>query len=227
MSSKRLGYWAVIEHAKTWPKDEEILNRTRSNGGFLSVDDAKKVARDYKFARTFRGVAKRGYAEIVSKLNGVDILQGQTIQQRLARAEAVTREIANLDYSLNPSGISKWLWFRAPDNWYIYDQQAAAAVGAERSTLTGMKGFYAILHACDVQDVHDKIRSVIDRAGATFRAERIIDKFLWLKGDPEAAEKAIAQAKVHSVVNNIEILDLAEEIFSILPDDRFDFSRVD
>ncbi len=222
-SSLNLGYWATVEHAATWDADRALLQSITDNGGRLSADVAKKIAGIYKVARTFHGVAAKGYGPIAGIINGITLIPGQSFDVRVTAAVQATHAIAALGYTANPSAVSKWLWFRAPDNWYIYDQLAARAVGAGTSSVRGMRGFFAILQSCDVQAIHDRIAAIIIASGLDLRPERVIDKFLWLAGAKDSAS-VISSARVRhaSLVADASALhDLATQISDILPDDQF------
>lgn len=224
MSGQRgLGYWAVIEHAASWPGDKAIVDRTAANGGRISEKDAQKIAADYKFARSFHGVAKRGYADIIDIINRIPVDNPQTVRERLNAAVAAVEDIKRLGYSSNPSAVSKWIWFRAPENWYIYDSQAADAVGAARSSVQGLRGFYAILAACGVQALHDKIAVAIADAGLDLRAERVIDKFLWLRGSPKDRAALLERIQHGDCARDPDLQKLARAVEALLPDTFFDF----
>jgi hypothetical protein len=119
------------------------------------------------------------------------------------------------------------LWFRNPDHWYMYDAQAASAVGVGRSTVQGMRGFFGILRACDADSLNRSIASLIAQAGFDLRSERVVDKFLWLRGALKI-EDDIAKLNARAskrLADRSALRDLAIAIQKILPDDRFDLLR--
>jgi hypothetical protein len=87
-----------------------------------------------------------------------------------------------------------------------------------------MRGFFAILVACGVHSLNKDIASLVATAGFDFRSERIIDKFLWLRGSSKLyatiAELKAQEAKL--CADRQALRNLAGAVHKILPDDRFD-----
>lgn len=216
-----------MEHAATWKQDATLLKAVRDNDRKLTPGMTATIARGYKVARTFHGVGERGYDDIAAAINAVDISPDQPITARIRRAVDAVNAIEAKGYSRNPSGVTKLLWFRDPDHWYMYDKQAANAVGAGLSSVQGMRGFFGILHACDVVDLNREIGVLARAAGVDLRPERIIDKFLWLLG-LDSIDKPIARLKAKEPALLQEqpgLSALATAIQKILPDNRFDLFR--
>lgn len=222
-----IGYWATLEHAATWPGEQQTLMKVRENNGQLTPEVTGQIARAYKVARSFRGAGRQGYGTICDVINSVDVSKGLSIVDRVDGALSAVKSIVERGYSNNPSGVSKLLWFRQPDDWYMYDRQAALAVGAGLSSASGLRGFFGILHACDVAGLNREIGGLAAVAGIAVRPERIIDKFLWLRGAGDD-EKAIARlrAKEPALLREQPGLHaFAGAVQKILPDDRFDLIK--
>ncbi len=133
MSDNKLGYWAVLLHAYSWPGDAEMLAKVNKNGGQLTEDLARLIARKYNVARTFHGVGTHGYGRIAAAVNAVDVKL--SLPRRVQGAAEVVERLHKNGYGRNPSAVTKMLWFRNPDHWYMYDTQAADAVGARLSSV--------------------------------------------------------------------------------------------
>lgn len=219
-----IGYWATLEHVVTWPDEQKKLEAVRDNNSLLSTDMTAQIARGYKVARSFRGVGSLGYEAIADIINMVDVSADLSIVDRVEGALEAVKAIEQRGYSSNPSGVSKLLWFRRPDHWYMYDRQAALAVGAGLSSTKGIRGFFGILHACDVVGLNLEIGRLAASAGIAVRPERIIDKFLWLLGS-EDIERPLAKlrAKEPNLLRaDPGLEDFACAVQKILSDDRFD-----
>jgi len=124
---------------------------------------------------------------------------------------------------MNPSGVSKLLWFRFPDNWYMYDRYAANAVGAAPSSVRGMVNFFSYLEATGVSELNRVISARVAESGLNLRSERIIDKYLWLRGDLDgrAVTESTVAREAHEATRTSGFEEFAREMNELLVPDRF------
>lgn len=116
------------------------------------------------------------------------------------------------------------MWFRQPDSWFIYDRQAAHALGVGEGSIRGMRTFFGVLHACGVKHLDGELHALVTAAGLDLRSERIIDKVLWLLGatlDETLPESRISQCRSWAS-DKPELHELALSVQRVFPSDYFD-----
>ena len=250
-SIKPLAYYATLEHAQ-WilGTDGQYLHQI---GKCKDVQAASRMLRDYNVARTIWG--KGGLPvlvqEVFDKLKSEswpdDLMDRARWCASAAKSNAEQSSVTSKRTQGAPySAVTKLCWFLRPSGWTMYDQFACLG-------LTGSKGanacerfesFYDALHetgftekaACANQIVKDRFECNI------FFAERIIDKFLMIRGKIWSQKNLDVGMKVRKQLtcNNQLFLDnllrisgasdtsigkridqLATKISEILPNDSF------
>jgi hypothetical protein len=201
----------------------------------ISDEIGAKIAGTYRFARSFKGVGQHGYGSILRIVNAIPTDANAGLRKRVGDIEQAVREIFEThDHrSVGPSGVTKWMWFRRPDDWYIYDNFAARAVGAGEGSVRGMRTFFGILHAANVTALNRSIRAALDATGCDdiqeLRAERIIDKGLWLMGGAAVGNgdfNSRTIEKCRTVLADCpHVHEIALVIDGIFPSDYFDLLR--
>lgn len=228
-----VAYWATVEHSYTWvaEHDREMLDEVKRNYGIITEALGKKIAGRYSFARGLKGVATQGYGSILDIVNAIPVAPGQSLLDRVEAARLAVAEIRlrHPDHRAdNPSGVTKWMWFRHPEDWYIYDRQSAKAVGAGEGSVRGMRTFFGILAACGVTSLKREIQALISDAGFDLRGERIVDKALWLLGGADD-DGAISESRIERcrawVADNPKLHELASHVQRVFLPNHFDLLR--
>jgi len=183
-------YWAVIEHVRTWRRDDqEYRTIIDANAGKLDGKILKGIAIKY-------GV-NRG---ICAKIEGVSVPADEyakLLNERLekwpaglvARAKwcadvAVEAKRRGFTHGFQASGVTKLAWFARPRQWTPYDNYAQRAMRlAATDTLARMTQFYRELDRRGFLDIADQVQRVLDsRPEMKLHGTRVIDKFMMLQG---------------------------------------------
>ncbi|MEZ5710098.1 MAG: hypothetical protein R3E02_12005 [Blastomonas sp.] len=254
---KPLAYYATLEHAQ-WilGMDGQYLDQI---GKCRNLQAASRMMRDYNVARTIWG--KNGLRNLAQAV--FDKLEHETWPDNLMARARWCASIAedhsgqqstkgNRKQGAPYSAVTKLCWFLHPVGWTMYDRFA-------RLGLTGLKGangterFTSFYDALDRTGFSDKlacINEVIEEelGPNALYAERIIDKFLMMRGkiwslsDDEARADEIGQLTVHNqlFLDNPLILNhtghrslgsridrLATKVSEVLPNDSFMTSHVE
>jgi hypothetical protein len=90
-----------------------------------------------------------------------------------------------------------------------------------------MCGFFALLERAGVHQLNDAIARRVKDAGLDLRSERVIDKFLWLRGSADVrAATAEAEREAKNLFAEAQGLErFAEAVAEMLPDNFFDPMR--
>lgn len=177
---------AVLEHHRCWvSSDGACFNLVRSAG--LTPAIAYTIAQDYGVART---IGKRD--RVASLAVEISSITDSAWKVSLADREDLCRGLGKAHKKgatgkkrhLPISGISKLMWFLRPDGWTMYDSFARKGlVGASK----GAPDFYKKLDQCGFVECAAAITKECRALGLPLFGERVIDKFLMLRGMDNAA----------------------------------------
>lgn len=169
---------AVLEHHRCWVfNDGAYLSMVREVG--LTSDIAGKIAHEYQVIRNI------GKEHLVAKLAAVlaavsDEEWGTSLSERRAICQKLGESHQSGGGYHNPwSGITKLMWFLRPEGWTMYDSLACKGlVGANK----GSFAFYEKLDDCGFIECAATITNECRALDLPLFGERVIDKFLMLRG---------------------------------------------
>lgn len=175
---------AVLEHHRCWvSSDGACFDLVRSAG--LTPTIAYTIAQDYGVARN---IGKR--ERVAALADDISSVTDGSWNVSLADREAICRNIGTSHQEnggslhLPISGVTKLMWFLRPDGWTMYDSFARKGlVGASK----GAPAFYKKLDECGFVEFAAAITKKCRALGLPLFGERIIDKFLMLRGMDNAA----------------------------------------
>lgn len=196
---RRLLYWAVIEHYRTWFCFDGVeLALIKCANGELDRFSVRRIGDEYSVSRNIPRIkddkgkvidARDEHAKwIADKINGI-----QKKPASLTELSGICKDIANdagerwkaKDKKMIPaSGVSKLIWFRRPDGWSMFDNIAATGLGIPKShSIERMLAFYKELSDRHFNDRAQKIGAELSARGfEELFGERVIDKYLMLCG---------------------------------------------
>lgn len=248
---KPVAYWATLEHYRTWLAADAGHRKQVEEDGELSVAVAARIAREYSIARTI-GEVQLGDDEAVGKglpLLVKDLNDARADWRRLSLSERARtceelarkhRDRASGEWVTQPvSAVTKLMWFLEPSGWTMYDSLAQSGLAGASSA----SDFYGELERLGFQAKAKKLGCLSRASGFEIFGERIIDKFLMLRGShwkisakrrKSDGESYLAQAVDRNRFfvaalpdQGAAITALADQIAALLPDSAFATKRSD
>lgn len=172
---------AVLEHHRCWVFNDGACLRSVDSDG-LAPPIAYTIAKYYGVARNIGN--RERVAELAGAISAVtdEEWQGSLVsREKLCRnlGEAHKKGAKGKKHHLPISGITKLMWFLRPDGWTMFDSLACKGlVGANK----GSFAFYEKLDQCGFIECAATITNECRALDLPLFGERVIDKFLMLRG---------------------------------------------
>ncbi|MCZ8122349.1 MAG: hypothetical protein O9277_02875 [Magnetospirillum sp.] len=200
-----LMYWAVIEHYRTWIKDDAPVFGALKAARDLNLAIVRGIAKTYQVERTLRPTprstksgqkapadkAGKTMARLLNNLSSKkNWPKSLTDRADACLALAQSSRFPAAEGKTPYSAISKMMWFRRPLGWTMFDRLASKGIGlGGPPSEEKFKRFYGRLDCANFQETATDIQLILRRRklGNLF-GERVIDKYLMLVGD-EAEKK--------------------------------------
>lgn len=237
-------YWATIDLYRTFLfEDGPLLEAIVDAGGTLDGAMVTRIARSYSVARTIPAALEddkgHNFRLLAKKITA---LANDWPDGTIERAEACrkTAEELALQFTIRPrdarppsklhkmgaphSAVTKLIWFLKPEGWTVYDRYAANAVVAGTGTSGDrQKRFYEAI-AEPLAYYAERLREPLAKLHPRLHAERLIDKYLVLKGLKPDEYKRACESNCHflrSLPPHIsqDIKRSANAILPLLPND--------
>ena len=160
-------YWAVVEHVRTWLRDDgPFIQEIKRGNGALNGRTLRRIATTYKVSR---GIPRGGadgdtHAEALARLIN-DTNWPSELVPRAKVCANLAREANEKRYThgIQTSAITKFSWFAQPLGWTPYDTFTARAMGFRGArTVCSMVSFYAELQQRGFSELAEQVQSVMD-----------------------------------------------------------------
>lgn len=190
---RKLVYWAVIEHYRSWLIDDGVLlKRLSQSGGKLDAVGVRRIAKIYKVNR---GIPKgdsgsdRVAAWIADRLNNEAAAWPGNLNDRARRCAEISAEAKNGGHVEKEivSLVTKLMWFLRPKGWTVFDRLASQGIGIKETRAPDrMEAFYRKLSESGFDKQADLINNMLKYTPFQHLfGERVIDKFLVLCGSED------------------------------------------
>jgi hypothetical protein len=176
-------FTAVLEHHRCWLSSDGAYLAMVGDSG-LSTEIAGAIAKDYQVVRN---IGKQHWVEqLAARIRSVS--DDKWCTSLIGRFE-ICQELGQLHqkggaFHAPLSGITKLMWFLRPHGWTMYDRLA-------RIGLVGRSGngetFYQKLDECGFVECAGSITDRCRTLKLPLFGERVIDKFLMLRGMSDVA----------------------------------------
>lgn len=184
----RHGYWATIDHVRTWRLFDGPVRTEIVRDGKLTPYTTAAIAIEYNLLSSlpWKGGFDRfrTIADIVNEIVD-DCSDDASLGEKLLAAQAIVVGLRER-FSLKKgpySAATKLLWFARPSRWTMFDRHAYNALFRDSSgRANDVPRFYRQLEDAGFARACDKIKSIADKYQVTLVPERIIDKLLMLRG---------------------------------------------
>ena len=160
----------------------------------ITCESTKQKVRDKnlsKICNKFKKSAKKSRS-LVARANTIKNIAKsihKTITLENCKIDSYKKQGENRDKYLPVSYASKLSWFFAPDDWTVFDNYVANAMGAKGNAKSGetsasrMINYYKKLQCAGFQGVVNRVSVNLAAAKLSYLpAERIIDIYLWAFG---------------------------------------------
>jgi hypothetical protein len=247
-------YWATVDLYRTFLfEDGPLLETIIDAGGRLDGLTLSRIAQSYSVARTIPAAPDDDptfnvdiFAREVIALS--DAWPKDTIERAAACRKTADKLVSLFrrtakaaregETPVTPrktgsphSAVTKLIWFLKPDGWTVYDRYAADAVlaGPDKNGGERQQRFYDAI-AEPLATYAEPLRGPLAELNPRLHAERLIDKYLVLKGFSEASYTGAQVKNRHflrlapeSLAKSIE--RTARVVQPLLPDDAFPKQR--
>lgn len=184
---------AVIGHYRWWLKFDGILLSSIAPHSLHTSDSIKSIAKEYSVARGMKGSSSAGsIAQLVNLIPSGDITN---LVAPCLKAVDLART-GGLTHNSLVSGMTKFLWFRNPQGWTMFDKFAADALGIQNGPpLIRMPAFYATLSSKNFLVHEAQIQSIVSSFPQfSLYASKIIDIYMIIVGK---GDKAVLADNLH------------------------------
>jgi hypothetical protein len=181
-------YWAVVEHVRTWLRDDgPFIQEIKRGNGALNGRTLRRIATTYKVSR---GIPRGGadgdtHAEALARLIN-DTNWPSELVPRAKVCANLAREANEKRYThgIQTSAITKFSWFAQPLGWTPYDTFTARAMGFRGArAVCSMVSFYAELQQRGFSELAEQVQSLMDsRQIMALHGTRVLDKLMMLTG---------------------------------------------
>ncbi len=191
------GYWATIEHMRTWDSFDGPMREKVIQDGGLTGFTAAAIAIEYGLMNSlpWRGGFGRfpRVAKIVNR-NAAGIPTSANMEDKLAAVTQVAEDIMR-EFELGKlptSAASKLFWFVSPGDWTMFDKHAFNGLikRKKKNRAEDMDAFYAKLSLCRFGHYADLVMREGAACGQALNGERLLDKYLMLSGSASKASEA-------------------------------------
>ncbi len=164
----------------------------KKKDGKLDAWDIASILSGYGIARNFqKGVDSQKIANIVNLVELTNDLKKSSSACMILAKKFKEKNLTanNNNKSIPLSAASKFLWFRFPNRWTMYDKYASAAL-VPKTTFKGIEKFNAYYNQLCLRKftkVCEKIESIDTPKCVDIPASKIIDKYLFLVGQDDKA----------------------------------------
>jgi hypothetical protein len=212
---KPLAYWATVDLYRTYLfEDGPFLETVADLGGKVDGPTLSRIARAYSVSRT-----------IPASPNGKDNLElfareivrlacswPSSFQARASACRELAKDLSEKFDRKTPkpdkiakaavaphSAVTKLIWFLRPDRWTVYDSFAASAVlkhggNAEER----QQRFYETIEE-PLARLAEAVRPTLSAFNHKLHAERLLDKFLVLKGSDDRRRDSVMMQNAHFI----------------------------
>ncbi|MBW9051029.1 hypothetical protein [Rhizobium mesosinicum] len=203
LEQKPLAYWATIENYRWWLAHDQVYLQLLRLETKISAETVRTIAKAYGINRNIDAdedkTNDRTAAAVANVLNSTDFVkfaEKKTLDDKFEQFLAILRRMpmnlgvdeAKLKFV---SGTSKFIWFFAPTCWTMFDRLAAHGAGIRKdlASVERAKRFFTALSSRGFESIIEKARPLFqDSPFRDLSPERLVDKFLWLKGCSPAAQ---------------------------------------
>lgn len=189
------GYWATIDHWRTWNKfDGPVRDQVNRDGG-LTGYTAAAIAIEYNLLQSLPwkgGFARFHTVACVVNKTANNIRDDATMKEKAdATGELAKSLIKGTGVTKIPSSAaSKLLWFVRPKGWTMFDRHAFNAVFERRpgKRSEDLKDFYDVLGSSRFGALAAEVVEIGLSNGVPLNGERVLDKLLMLRGAARLSE---------------------------------------
>lgn len=239
---KPLAYYATLEHVQHMMGTDGQYQARLVRDDKIDLEVAASIFRDYRVSRTIRNGQKKDL-EHASKRLALMIFKGindwpETLSKRGHFCKIIAEKFKDDSGSAPYSAVTKLCWFLRPKGWTMYDK--FARVGLDGTV--DVESFYQTLERLNFNGIVLDLNTAIREQGfQNVHAERIIDKFLMIRGSiwGERTHESSVKKRNQLIHRNSVFLanlrqfhplsslhadridDLSNKIASLLPDDAF------
>ena len=181
----------MFEHLRSWAQFDDPISSDITKDGMLTWYTVAAIADEYFLTRTLPW--KGGFVRFAKS---AQIVNSATVEMRKAtdlseRAEQVSSLAITIQQEFAMSKVpfsaaSKLAWFACPKGWTMFDKHVFNALfRRSEGRSKDFPRFYSHLQNNNFDGLCGKVSEVAAKHGVTLVANRVIDKWLMIRGAEE------------------------------------------